>query len=139
MSQNLYAALAAAQGELQNPPCDRNNSHFGQPYATLQSVAATVRPVLAKHGLSVVMVPQFERPEKAESTIVHLQVTLGHASGEALNWTVKWPTEMNIQKAGAVITYLRRYVLCGIAGVAGEVDDDAEAVVAPARKAKENR
>lgn len=131
---NLYAGLALAQAELQNPPCDRNNTHFGQPYATLQSVLATVRPVFAKHGLSVTTVPMFVRAQGDQTAVVELEVRLMHASGEHLSWVVRWPTEMNIQKAGAVVTYLRRYVLCGIAGVAGEVDDDAEAVVAPTRK-----
>lgn len=135
---NLNSALAAAQAELANPACDRQNSHFGQPYATLQSVMATIRPVFGRHGLALSMVPMFVRPKDEGSAIVELDVRILHASGESIAWVVRWPTEMNIQKAGGIVTYLRRYVACGIAGVAGEVDDDAEDVVAPTRKAAPN-
>jgi len=136
---NLGSALAAAQAELANPACDRQNSHFGQPYATLQSVMATIRPVLGKHGLAIVMFPMFLREKEGDPLIALLDVKLLHASGESLSWSVKFPVpDSNIQKAGGIVTYLRRYVACGIAGVAGEVDDDAEAVVAPTRKGAPN-
>jgi hypothetical protein len=130
--QNLYKALAAAAAELKNPLADRQNTHFGQPYATLQSVVDTVRPVLAKHGLSVIMVPRVEKRDSALYLV--LQTTLVHVSGESLSWETPWPVEANIQKLGAAITYLRRYVLCALCNVVGDVDDDAETVTAPSRE-----
>jgi len=130
--QNLYKALAAAAAELKNPLADRQNSHFNQPYATLQSVVDTVRPVLAKHGLSVIMVPRVEKRESALYLV--LQTTLVHASGESMTWETPWPVEANIQKLGAAITYLRRYVLCALTNVVGDVDDDAEVIAAPTRE-----
>lgn len=130
--QNLYKALAAAAAELKNPLADRQNSHFNQPYATLQSVVDTVRPVLAKHGLSVIMVPRVEKRDSALYLV--LETTLVHASGECLRWETPWPVEANIQKLGAAITYLRRYVLCALTNVVGDVDDDAEVIAAPKRE-----
>lgn len=127
--QNLYKALAAAAAELKNPLADRQNSHFNQPYATLQSVVDTVRPVLAKHGLSVVQIPRTEKRDAALYLV--LQTTLAHSSGESMSWETPWPVEANIQKLGAAITYLRRYVLCSLCNVVGDVDDDAEAIIAP--------
>lgn len=130
--QNLYKALAAAAAELKNPLADRQNSHFNQPYATLQSVVDTVRPVLAKHGLSVIMVPRVEKRDSALYLV--LQTTLVHASGDCMTWETPWPVEANIQKLGAAITYLRRYVLCALCNVVGDVDDDAEVIAAPTRE-----
>ena len=53
----LAKALAAAQGEFTNPPKDRTNPHFRNKYATLDSMQTATRPILAKHGLSIVHLP----------------------------------------------------------------------------------
>lgn len=130
--QNLYKALAAAGAELRNPLNDGINPAFkGSRYATLGAVTSTVRPVLAKHGLSVL---QFiETPEPGRVTV---RTRLAHASGEFVEASTTSSAGSNIQHLGGAITYLRRYTLCGILNIVGDDDDDAEGIVAPTRKEK---
>lgn len=127
--QNLYKALATAAAELKNPLADRKNTHFGQKYATLQSVVDTVRPVLAKHGIAVVQ--EILTPEPGKVTII---TRLVHSSGEDHAIPTTWNAGTNIQHLGAAVTYLRRYALCAALNIVGDDDDDAETIVAPTRE-----
>src|SRR6185503_5817578 len=49
----IAAALAAAQAEMQNPGFDSTNPHFKSKFASLAAVRKSVVPVFAKHGISV--------------------------------------------------------------------------------------
>ena len=51
---SLAEALAAAQGEMSNPPKNCKNPHFGNRYADLASVLDALRPILSKHGIAYV-------------------------------------------------------------------------------------
>jgi len=50
----LAAALAAAQGECKPVAFDRDNPFFHSRYATLAALWAEIRPVFARHGLSII-------------------------------------------------------------------------------------
>ena len=56
----LAAALAKAQGEMENAGKNSVNPHFKSKYADLAEILNTVRPVLSKHGLAVTQFPAFE-------------------------------------------------------------------------------
>jgi hypothetical protein len=56
----LAAAMAEAQGEMENASKKSTNPHFKSKYADLAEILNTVRPVLARHGLSVVQFPSLE-------------------------------------------------------------------------------
>jgi hypothetical protein len=66
-------------------------------------------------------------------------VTLfAHQSGQWIEGTVfAQPTKFDAQGVGSVITYLRRYSLAAMAGVAPDDDDGEAAVGRPAPQAKE--
>lgn len=122
----LAAALAKAQGEVENAHKDAKNPHFRSSYATLAEILNTVRPVLAKHGLSVVQMPGF-----AEG-VVTVDTMLMHASGEWIRSTVGAPAQKaDPQGVGSAITYLRRYSLAAVCGIAQEDDDGEAAAQAP--------
>lgn len=127
----LAAALAKAQGEVDNAAKNAENPHFRSKYADLAEVINTVRPVLAKHGLAVTQWPGFN----AETGEVTLQVLLTHESGEWVEHHASCPIgKRDAQGVGSGTTYLRRYTLAALAGVAQE-DDDGNAASQPAPKA----
>lgn len=140
----LATALSKAQGEMGGAVKDSANPFFKSKYADLASVREAIRAPFLKHGLAVVQFPATEytsAPEPYEWTskqgekrygvrvvcVVSILTRLMHASGQWLEDRVSTmlPTG-DPQAVGSAITYLRRYALQSVAGVAPE-DDDGEA------------
>lgn len=140
----IAAALAKAQGEMGGALKGSANPFFKSKYADLSSVWDACRAPLSKHGLSIVQFPNTEysgTPEPYEWTskmgekrygvrvvcIVSVLTRLAHTSGQWLEDRVSTmlPTG-DPQSVGSAITYLRRYALQSVAGIAPE-DDDGEA------------
>lgn len=140
----IAAALAKAQGEMGGAVKDSANPFFKSKYADLASVWDACRGPLAKHGLSVAQFPRtdytgtpeiYEWTSRAGETRTGVKVVctvsvvtrLMHSSGQ---WIEDVASAMlasgDPQAVGSAITYLRRYSLQSVAGVAPE-DDDAEA------------
>lgn len=118
---SLAAALAKAQGEMENASKNSQNPHFKSKYADLAEILNTVRPVLSKHGLAVTQFPAFE------GGTAHVETILTHASGEWMSGTCSAPVQKSDpQGVGSALTYLRRYSLAAVCGLAQE-DDDANA------------
>lgn len=122
--KNLAIALAKFQAEVKNPPNTANNPFFKSKYAPLSEVLNTVRPILSKHGLSVVQAPSTE-----ENNIV-ITTILIHESGEFIE---PEPLKLKMDKvtaqgAGSAITYASRYALSAILGISSEDDDDANSI-----------
>jgi hypothetical protein len=130
----LDAALALAQADLSNVPKTSPNPFFKSRYADLAEVLDTVRPVFAKHGLSIVQSPAYENKVVSVTTRISCK-------GEWLEGTASCPvTKDDAQGVGSAITYLRRYALAAFAGVA-QTDDDGNAATGKSDKpaAKEAR
>jgi ERF superfamily len=122
--KNLAEALTKFQKDVENVPKDAVNPFFKSKYASLENVIATVRPHLAKHGLSFSQFPDGDG----------LTTVLMHSSGEWLQATSKMtPKDATPQGQGSAITYLRRYALSAVLGLATEDDDDGNAASAPAK------
>jgi hypothetical protein len=118
----LFDALAKAQGEIRNAAKDSQNPHFKSKYADLASVSDACRAALSKNGIAVVQVPHNDGRDIAVTTI------LGHSSGARISGKLKvQPAKWDAQGVGSVVTYLRRYGLAAMAGVASGDDDDGEA------------
>ena len=117
----LAAALAHAQGEMENAVRDSSNPFFKSKYADLASVREACRVPFAKHGLSVVQSPS------SDGSCVSVETLLLHVSGQWIRGTASARAKDDQpQSIGSAITYLRRYALQSFAGVAPE-DDDGEA------------
>jgi hypothetical protein len=107
---------------MKNPPKDAVNPHFKSRYADLATVRDTVVPVMAKHGLAVMQLPCDVDGLPALTTLVV------HTSGEWVETTILLrPTKNDPQGVGSALTYMRRYALQSIAGVAADDDDDGNA------------
>lgn len=119
----LAAALAKAQGAMKGALKDSENPHFRSRYADLAAVWDACREPLTANGLSVVQCPGRDGEEVTVTTM------LLHASGQVLSSTLGVrPFKPDAQGIGSAITYLRRYALAAMVGIAPE-DDDGEAAV----------
>ena len=122
----LNAALAEAQGEF--PAIGREKSvtvttktggSYSFAYAPLEVILAAVRPALTGHGLAVVQ--RLESPGGVPS----LRTELRHAEGAVI--AASFPlgeVPASPQALGSLLTYLRRYALVAMLGIATEEDDD---------------
>src|SRR4051794_39738370 len=121
----LAKALGKFQAEVEHVTKDSTNPFFKSKYASLENVISTVRPHLAKHGLSFAQFPDEDG----------LTTTLMHSSG---NWIAAHAKlvikDMTPQGHGSAITYLRRYALSAVLGIATEEDDDGNEASKPAAK-----
>ena len=114
----LFAALAKAQAEVENASKNAQNPHFRNNYADLAEVLNTVRPVFSANGLSVTQQPSFD------GSLASVTTLLAHASGGFLVGVASCvPAKADAQGIGAATTYLRRYSLAAVCGVAQEDDD----------------
>lgn len=121
----LAAALALAQGEIRPAIKDALNPAFNSKYADLAAVFDAVRPALAKHGLSVV-----QMPEHSDDALLHLTTRIMHKSGQWMEGTMSIPVgKVNAHGYGSAITYARRYALAAAVGVVADEDDDGNAAV----------
>lgn len=118
----LATALATAQGELED--AGRDKKGYGYSYADLAQVLQLARPVLSKHGLSVVQMPH------NEDGGIALTTRLCHTSGQWIEDTLVLPVEIGkgmstAQAIGSIITYGRRYSLTAMVGITQEDNDAA--------------
>jgi hypothetical protein len=116
----LAAALAKAQGAMENAAKNKSNPHFKSTYADLAAVLDAIRTPLSNNGLSTV-----QTMEIAERCIV-LRTTLLHSSGQFIATEYPIAVGLKPQEMGSSITYGRRYSLAAIVGIAQD-DDDANA------------
>lgn len=122
----LYAALAAFQGEVTAAPKDASNPHFRCQYATLASVLQAIQPATA-HGLSHTIT--FETSDSGPLLVA----TLLHIGGASIRSTLPIGFGADWQKNGSAISYARRYALMALYGLAAADDDDDGNTAAPAR------
>lgn len=131
---NVSAAYVAAFAEMTNAVKDRSNPHLGNDYATLESVLAAVRPVLAKHKLAVYQAPGEMTVMSPDLATISVVTVLLHASGEQISIRTQVPVApgfdkrsgksvIDAQRAGSAITYARRYALAAVCGIT-QTDDD---------------
>lgn len=118
----LAADLAAAQGKIRTAAKDSQNPHFKSRYADLASVWDACRSQLSEHGIAVI------QPTSMEDGRVVVTTLLAHKSGEWVSSSCSArPGKDDPQSVGSVVTYLRRYGLAAMVGVAPGDDDDGEA------------
>lgn len=123
---HIAPALGKAQGELKAIQKDSVNPHFKNSYASLDTILETVRPVLAKHGLSLVQGAQgADYTQNGGVSAIQVETMLLHSSGEYIvNSAVIPLAKIDPQGAGGALTYGRRYSVAALLALATEEDDD---------------
>jgi len=120
--KDLAAALCKVQATLKNAVKGAENPHFRSTYSDLADCWDTCRKPLTDNGFSIVQTPFFR------DGLVGADTMLLHNSGQYIQCTFSVPIDRaNAQGVGSGLTYVRRYSLCSIVGIASE-DDDANAV-----------
>lgn len=121
-TENIYAALAAAQAEFRPVVKNCVNPAFGSKYADLQSILEATRPALNRHGLFV-----YQRVSSSKDG-VSVETCVSHSSGETLSSGVLFIPVLSpknpSQAFGSAETYARRYSLSAFLGVSADEDDD---------------
>lgn len=119
--KELAAAMAKAQGEIGKAHKNSKNPHFRSTYANLESVWDACREQLSNNNLSVLQTVGTVDNKPMLTTM------LLHSSGEFIQNTVALPTtKPGPQEIGSCLTYMKRYCLAALVGVA-DSDDDGEA------------
>jgi hypothetical protein len=130
-ANELLPALAAAQGEVGELKKNATNPHYQSQYADLSEVISSIKEALANNGLSVVENTPVNRLAE-RFYVVRMTLYVFHASGQYLSITTDIPCmkgdRMDAQSIGTAITYGRRYLLQCMFNLAGEDDDDGNAI-----------
>ena len=132
---SLAVALISAQRDISQIKLVKDTKAYGYKYATLDQLIEKAQPVLSNHGLM-----QYQ-DASCEGDAVTVQTHILHESGERLSsqkMTVRIPEGAKnlMHTIGAMITYLRRYQLQAMLGLAAEEDRDAPDVSPAQHRAK---
>ena len=119
----IYTALAAAQVEINNAITKTDNDFTKKKYADLASVLDAVRPHLSANGIAL-----FQITEDVSPSMLGIRTVLAHGeSGQTIQDIITMsPPKMDPQGIGSCRTYMRRYAILALTGIAGASDDDAE-------------
>lgn len=121
----LAAALAKAQGQLEGAKKSSNNPFFKSKYADLAECWNTCREALTANEISVIQMPE----EINENGRLNITTMLAHSSGQYISSTLTMTvTKLDPQAIGSAITYGRRYALAAMVGLAQEDDDGEKAM-----------
>lgn len=122
----LHKSIILALAETKDIVANDYNPFHKSKFANLSTHLSTLKPIFAKYNLAIVQFPTTNTFQDSGS--IGVKTLIIHANGESLESSICIPvdSETSGQQAGALITYLRRYALACVAGVATD-DDDAEA------------
>lgn len=134
--KELYTSLAKFNQEVDKIAKDANNPMFRNNYATVDQIITEIRPILAKHGLSVIQIPMNLNLNNGGEW-VGVKTILIHESGQTLESEPFYlkaqaqkvdkntgETSITPQSLGSAITYARRYSLTSFLCLATGQDDD---------------
>lgn len=124
LNENLspQEAIVRAINECTNATATRFNPHFKSKYFGLSDLLDIVKPTFAKYGLAFIQIP------KTQDGILSVSAFVYHKSGHI------WPMDSmgvksenpNLTALGSHLSYLKRYQMATICGVAAEADDQDE-------------
>lgn len=127
---NLNLALSKARGEFPSIPKTKtahvrmrdNKGEYSFKFADLSDIMDAVKDSLAKFEIAVTHTIALGR-----SGLV-LETSVRHSSGEMIRSLVPMPfMDGRPQDWGSMLTYLRRYVVSAMLGIASDEDDDGNA------------
>lgn len=119
-------AVAAAKAAIK--PVTRNRTgHNNKKYVDFAAIATAVDSVIGQHGLSY-------RFRTRQDERIHVTCILSHRAGHSEETTLSGPADQTgnknaIQAIGSTLTYLQRYALVQMLGLAAADDDDGHAAI----------
>ena len=128
ITTGIITALQMLQAEM--PIIRKDSSGYGYKYASLDNIVSTIVPIMAKHGLC------YCQPVGGDGTNISVTTIIMHSDGGMIEGTISAPLASGkaakmseIQGAGSVITYLRRYSLSSMLGLVTDEDTDGAPMV----------
>lgn len=130
---NIAKALVAFSADVKPIEKDGTNPHFRSDYATLDNIIDVTKPLLQKHGLTVMQFPG------GDGEKITVRTMILHNSGE---WIESEPLTLKAVKtdpqgAGSAITYGRRYSYAAALSLSLGEDDDGNAASTPPRNSQQ--
>lgn len=126
---DVAMALAKAQGAMRAAQKDRENPFFKSSYATLASVIDAIRDPFSANNLA------FTQPTRLDDSgrIIVTTLIMHGGSGQWISGEASAsPVKNDPQGVGSLISYLKRYGLQAMVGVASaDEDDDGNAATHP--------
>lgn len=122
----IAAALVDFSGEVKSITHDATNPHFKSQYTSLDHMIDETKPILHKHGLTVMQFPG------GDGEKITVRTMILHDSGEWIETeplTLR-PVKLDPQGAGSAITYARRYSYAAALSLSLGDDDDGNAASA---------
>jgi hypothetical protein len=116
----IAMALVSFSGEVRSIEKDGTNPHFKSAYTTLDHMIDETKPLLHKHGLTIMQFPG------GDGEKVTVRTMILHNSGEWIEseaLTLK-ASKLDPQGAGSAITYARRYSYAAALSLSLGDDDD---------------
>jgi hypothetical protein len=116
---DFYAALAAIQAELKAPK-DLSNNFGGYRYRSAENILAAVKPLLAKHGLTINLTDTIMQIGDR----FYLKAKAEISNGTVATFSEAYAREPQSKKGmdesqvtGSASSYARKYALCGLFGI----------------------
>ncbi|MEC0231146.1 ERF family protein [Paenibacillus alba] len=131
----IALALVAFSGDVRAIEKDGTNPHFNSAYTTLDHMIDETKPLLHKHGLTVMQFPG------GDGERVTVRTMILHDSGEWIEseaLTLK-AVKLDPQGAGSAITYARRYSYAAALSLSLGDDDDGNGASQPPARTEQPR
>lgn len=126
--EKIASALAKAQGSFTNPTKNRhvdftanNGRRIKYSYSDLPGILDMSRKSLSDNELSITHLT------KNIPNAIILRAMLLHSSGQYFFSELQIPQIQDPQALGSILTYYRRYTVCGLLNIAADEDDDGQA------------
>jgi hypothetical protein len=119
----LITALSKAQAEFTPAIKDSDNPFFKSKYADLAANLNAVRPALNRNGIAIIQADSSDLSRGAAIVRTSLHCGEQWLAVEAEAPALDKSGNINVQTIGSAWTYLRRYTLQALCGLASEDDD----------------
>lgn len=120
--KNITAKLLKLQKEVSAIKKDSTNPYFNSAYFDINKLIEVLKPTLNELGLIVYQPTEYKETRNIIKTIV-----CDVESGETVESSITLPDNLEPQKMGSAITYLRRYTLQSLLFLQAEDDDGSQA------------
>lgn len=128
---NISASLAKAWATIQTPKHNakvnvrtKNGGSYTFEYTDLNGILDAVKPIFVQNHLSIIQ--NSYTTIEGNLTMACVETIFLHESGEYVkSYPLKFQAASSMQDFGGQITYMKRYSLSAMLGLATEKDDDA--------------
>lgn len=127
--KKILSKLFAIQQSIKAIEKDLTNPYFNSKYFDINKIIETLKPILKENNVAIYQPIVFQDGKNVLKTIIS-----DVGSGEQIESSITLPDNLEPQKMGSAITYLRRYSLQSILLL--EAEDDDGSVASPQNTVK---